>query len=80
MKNTNDNKKTNETLMQQELYYIVVISSNIKNIISKIDSTNGASLTELTMKAIEIQSDYHSLKSQFGQFRVVINSDPNLKN
>jgi len=80
MKNTIDNKKTNETLMQQELYYIVVISNNIKNIISKIDSTNGASLPELTIKAIEIQSDYRSLKSQFGQFRVVINSDPNLKN
>ena len=80
MKNTIDNKKTNETLMQQELYYIVVISNNIKNIISKIDSTNGDSLTGLRMKAIEIESDYHSLKSQFGQFREVINSDPNLKN
>lgn len=80
MKNTIDNRKTNETLMQQELYYIVVLAKNIKNIISKIDSTDGASLKQLQIKGIEINSDYHSLKSQFNQFREVINSDPNLKN
>jgi hypothetical protein len=79
MQNTINNTKTNETRLQEELYYIAVLTSSNKNINSAIDSTDGASLHELKKKDIKITHDYESFKRQFEKFRELISSDRNLR-
>jgi hypothetical protein len=76
---TLNNSKTNETLLQQELYYIVVMTNNIKKIKADIKKTEGASLRELKQAQVKIKHDYNALKKQMGEFQKIIQFDRNLR-
>jgi len=78
MQNTINNEKTNETLLEEELYYIVFLTISNKNLNSAIDSTDGVSFHELQKKNIKIKRDYISFKLQFEKFRELISSDRKL--
>jgi hypothetical protein len=78
--NTINNTKTNETLLEQEIYSIVSLLADSKKLISTIDSTNGSSLRDLKNKRIEIDADYKAFKNLVYKLQQNIISDPKLKN
>lgn len=77
---TLNNDESTQTTLDQEIYYIVFINKSATNIISIIDSTEGASLRILESNLKIINREYEQLKSIFDTFKQILDTDPVLKN